>query len=43
MVGTVYSLVKLLNLYPNNKFYLISHKLSQISSERRVAIEKING
>ena len=40
---TIYSLVKLLNLYPNNKFYLISHKLSQISSKRRKAIEKING
>ncbi len=39
---TIYSLVKLLNLYPNNKFYLISHKLSQISDERRGAIEKIN-
>jgi aspartate carbamoyltransferase catalytic subunit len=40
---TIYSLVKLLNLYPNNKFYLISHKLSQISTKRREAIEKING
>lgn len=40
---TIYSLVKLLNLYPNNKFYFISHKLSQISTRRREAIEKING
>lgn len=40
---TIYSLVKLLNLYPNNKFYLISHKLSQISTKRREAIEKISG
>lgn len=40
---TIYSLVKLLNLYPNNKFYLISHKLSQISTRRREDIEKING
>ncbi len=40
---TIYSLVKLLNLYPNNKFYLISHKLSKISPRRRSAIEKING
>ena len=39
---TIYSLLKLMNLYSNNKFILVSHPLSKIDNKRREALQKIN-